>query len=291
MSQKPAKTDLKPGVVPGALSPADGAQPTLEARALFERIHGGSKSRDSRDNSADDKSERKKNKKLEEQEKTTQPPDAAVSQTAMAQALAAQLAGQMYKPEQMPSGKSSALQGVEAALPTNAHLLLQARREATKIDTGVSDRIREKDQDDDKALEASDSASEAPAANGRLSFDAQLTTQAALQQLQQQTQRDNEDSSGKRNKGMLAQLIDELVECLHISERMRGDDWQIVIKLKSDILQGTQLHLENYGRRLSVKLLTNNKESFDLLYKERFELQDTLRATIDQDIDVTAEKM
>jgi hypothetical protein len=49
--------------------------------------------------------------------------------------------------------------------------------------------------------------------------------------------------------------------------------------------------LENYGRRLSVKLLTNNKESFDLLYKERFELQDTLRATIDQDIDVTAEKM
>jgi hypothetical protein len=290
MSQKAAKIDLKSGKVPGSPALADGAPPLLEDRALFERIYGGSKSRD---NTPDDKAERKKYKKSEEQEKEkfSQAPDASVSQTAVAQTLAAQLAGQSRRPEHSGAAQSPlTIQGVEGAFPTNANLLLQARRE-TKIDSGLNNGIKEKSRDDDPDVEDSDSVSETPVGDARLPLDAQLTTQAALQQLQSQARSDNEDSSGQRQKGMLAQLIDELVECLHISERMRGDDWQIVIKLKGEILQGTQLHLENYGRRLSVKLLANNKEAFDLLYQERFQLQDALRATIDQDIDVTAEKL
>jgi hypothetical protein len=154
----------------------------------------------------------------------------------------------------------------------------------------ASSRIGEKDANDDFELVETDSGKDAPYVDA-LKLDSQIGTQVALRQLQSQAASDNQHSSRDRSKGLLAQLIDELVDCLHVSERMRADDWQIVIKLKSEILQGTQLHLENYGRRLSIKLSTNNKQAYDLLAQERFDLQNTLRVSIDQHIDVITEKV
>jgi hypothetical protein len=286
MSNKQAKIELKPGGAPGSLAPAEPLAPAAEARAFFERVHGSR----SRDNSSDDRAERKKSKKSDTEEKTAQAPEGVVSAMAMAQALAAQLPTQTPGSPLPASQSSSALQALGASSATNINQLLQARRDTTKLDNGVSERISEKDREEETGASDPDANTDS-GGDGRISFDAQLSTQAALQQLQSQPKRDNQDSSEKRHKGMLAQLIDELVECLHVSERMRADDWHIVIKLKSEILEGTQLHLENYGRRLSVKLQTNNKQAFDLLCQERFELQNTLRTTIDQDIVVTTEKV
>lgn len=114
---------------------------------------------------------------------------------------------------------------------------------------------------------------------------------AALLHQSQETPRQQRQEQQREGKGLLAELIQELVECLHVSERMRSDDWSMTLKLKSDILQGARLHLENYGRKLNVKLVTADRETYRLLSTEREGLQEALRGAIDHDIFVETEHL
>jgi hypothetical protein len=286
MSSKQSNIEFLPAKVNWVSSPSQDLQPNPDVKAFFDRVHG----KKSSSASSEDKADRESSRKSRSNEKLGQQPEGAVSQQALAQVLASQLPALVPRPDlaAIRSNSNSEVSGVTLAM--NASIHLQARRDIGKSDNMASSRIGEKDANDDFELVETDSGKDAPYVDA-LKLDSQIGTQVALRQLQSQAASDNQHSSRDRSKGLLAQLIDELVDCLHVSERMRADDWQIVIKLKSEILQGTQLHLENYGRRLSIKLSTNNKQAYDLLAQERFDLQNTLRVSIDQHIDVITEKV
>jgi hypothetical protein len=286
MSSKQSNIEFLPAKVNWVSSPSQDLQPNPDVKAFFDRVHG----KKSSSASSEDKADRESSRKSRSNEMLGQQPEGAVSQQALAQVLASQLPALVPRPDlaAIRSNSNSEVSGVTLAM--NASIHLQARRDIGKSDNMASSRIGEKDANDDFELVETDSGKDAPYVDA-LKLDSQIGTQVALRQLQSQAASDNQHSSRDRSKGLLAQLIDELVDCLHVSERMRADDWQIVIKLKSEILQGTQLHLENYGRRLSIKLSTNNKQAYDLLAQERFDLQNTLRVSIDQHIDVITEKV
>jgi hypothetical protein len=228
----------------------------------------------------------------EKQEKIQGLADGQASQQTLADILAAQqfnLAKNVVN--NTNAEKISALRSMEAKSTAASHYALPPVKTENKIEAlDKEKRVKDIDVDEESSIDAADgSDSEGGGGASTFSLEPLLSTQAAIHQLHQQKNSD-EERQGK-GKGLLAELVEQLVDCLHVSERMRSDDWQIVIKLKSEILHGAQLHLENYGRKLSVKLIAGDKETFDMLMQERYDLQNVLRNSLDQDINVTMERV
>lgn len=255
-----------------------GNKPVPEADKVLDIIYG----RKSLDRSKDQSD-------VAEDEKKSDGSDGQISQQSIANILASQQVIAAKSVENKAEEKKiSTLRSLDFSTVTlNPQALLQARNQVA-----ASTQDKEKsidDIDDDTATSAFGSDSGDSKGGANFTLEPLLSTQAAIHQLHQQKNPD-EEQQGK-GKGLLAELVEQLVDCLHVSERMRSDDWQIIIKLKSEILHGAQLHLENYGRKLSVKLIAGDKETFDMLMQERYDLQNVLRNSLDQDINVTMERV
>jgi hypothetical protein len=271
-----------------------------DVKSVFDVIHGKNsiyKDKGQNKEQGDDRDDSilKKNQDQiasEKQEKIQGLADGNISQQTLADILAAQhfnLAKNVVN--NTNSEKISALRSMEAKLAAASHYPLPPVKTENKIEAlDKEKRVKDIDVDEESGIGAADgSDSEGGRGSSTFSLEPLLSTQAAIHQLKQQKNPD-EERQGK-GKGLLAELVEQLVDCLHVSERMRSDDWQIIIKLKSEILQGTQLHLENYGRKLSVKLIAGDKETFDMLMQERYDLQNVLRSSLDQDINVKMERV
>lgn len=77
-------------------------------------------------------------------------------------------------------------------------------------------------------------------------------------------QQATEDDQRKR-KGALAQLIEELVDCLQMSEDALPGDWEIRLRLKEKVFPQTELHMQRQSGRMTLAFRSGDDATLALL--------------------------
>lgn len=91
-------------------------------------------------------------------------------------------------------------------------------------------------------------------------------------------QRQSPDEDRRQRKGALAQLIEELVDCLQMSEDALPGDWDIRLRLKEHVFPQTDLHMQRQGGRLTLAFRSGDDATLALLTADADAVRDRLSA-------------
>jgi hypothetical protein len=90
----------------------------------------------------------------------------------------------------------------------------------------------------------------------------------------------------RRRKSALAQLIDELVDCLQMSEDCLPGDWEILLHLRQDIFTDTRMLMVNRGGRMAVQFMSGDADALERMREGVSEIEERLRPLCSGGLDV-----
>lgn len=99
-------------------------------------------------------------------------------------------------------------------------------------------------------------------------------------------QRQATDDDQRKRKGALAQLIEELVDCLQMSEDALPGDWDIRLRLKEKVFPQTDLHMQRQGGRMTLAFRSGDDATLALLAADADVVRERLSALSAHDVDV-----
>lgn len=91
-------------------------------------------------------------------------------------------------------------------------------------------------------------------------------------------QRQATDDDRHKRKGALAQLIEELVDCLQMSEDALPGDWDIRLRLKEKVFPQTDLHMQRQGGRMTLAFRSGDDATLALLAADADVVRERLSA-------------
>jgi hypothetical protein len=99
-------------------------------------------------------------------------------------------------------------------------------------------------------------------------------------------QRQAPDDDQRQRRGALAHLIEELVDCLQMSEDALPGDWDIRLRLKEKVFPKTDLQMQRLGGRMTLAFRSADDATLALLIADAEALRQRLSVLSTHDVEV-----